>query len=271
MIAAIVSVAAFGYVAFELLAQNRGVLAEVRGESERAKLEAACDAGLYEAMAWLNNDDPNLRWNIDGRPRVVNFGDVSLRITVEDERGKIPLNGIIEEEARQLFVDAGATPDQVNILSDSFEDWEDVDNTPRPNGAEAAAYAPMGYKPRNAGFRSVGELHMLRGMTDDLFARIAPAVTVFFGESGGFAENTSQPLALEVLGELPPNAPDVLARQRQLAGIDPVAVTLAKVNLTGRTLMVRVEAKKGGAYMKRSAIVEMTGNGDQPFWLRYLD
>jgi general secretion pathway protein K len=271
MIAAIVSVAAFGYVSFELLAQNRGVLAEVRGESERAQLEAACDAGLYEALAWLANDDVNLRWNIDGRSRVVNFNGVALNITVEDERGKIPLNGIIEEEARQLFVDAGATPDQVNILSDSFEDWEDVDNTPRQNGAEAPQYAQYGYKPRNAGFRSVSELRMVRGMTDDLFARIAPVVTVFFGESGGFAENTAQPLALEVLGELPPNAPDVLARQRQIAGLDPVPQTLAKVNLTGRTLTVRVEARKGGAYMKRSAIVEMTGGSDQPFWLRYLD
>jgi len=56
-IAAIVGVVAFGLIAFELLAQNRGVLAEVRGEAEHAKLVAACDAGLYMAISGLATAD----------------------------------------------------------------------------------------------------------------------------------------------------------------------------------------------------------------------
>ena len=55
MIAAIVSVAAFGFIAYQLIAQDRGVLAEVRGESEQAKLTAACNAGLYMAIHGLGD------------------------------------------------------------------------------------------------------------------------------------------------------------------------------------------------------------------------
>jgi general secretion pathway protein K len=271
MIAAIVGVAAFGFVAFELIAQNRGVLAEVRGEAEQAKLVAACNAGLMTAIHGLADPDPTQRWGIDGRARTMQFGDVALVITVEDERGKIPLNGIIEEEAKSLFQLAGASGDQLETLTDSFEDWQDADTTPRPNGTEAAGYAAEGIKPRNAGFHTIGELRQVRGMTDALYERIVPAITVFFGESGGFSESTAQVLALEVLGEEGPDSLVVIQRRKQLAGDVPLAQPLFKMSYIARTLTVRVEARKGGAYMKRSGIVELTGNKNDPYWLRNLD
>jgi general secretion pathway protein K len=271
MIAAIMSVAVFGYIAFEAIAQNRGVLAEVRGEAEQAQLTAACNAGLYMAVSGLASSDLAQRWTIDGRVRIASFNGIALAITVEDERGKIPLNGIIEEEAHSLFELAGASGQQLEILTDSFEDWQDVDNTARPNGAETSAYLPFGYKARNAGFRTIGELRMLRGMTDDIYNRIAPATTVFFGESGGFSESTAQVLALEVLGEEGPSSLAVITRTQQLAGNAPVTAVMNKATLIGRTLTVRVEAKRGGAYMKRNAIVELTGNASDPYWFRYLD
>ncbi len=46
---------------------------------------------------------------------------------------------------------------------------------------------------------------------------------------------------------------------------------MIKLSYVARTLTVRVEARKGGAYLKRSAIVELTGNKDDPYWFRYLD
>lgn len=271
MIAAIVGVAAFGFIAFALLAQNRGVLAEVRGEAEQAKLVAACNAGFYAAIAGLATTDMTQRWGIDGRARAMQFGDVALTITVEDERGKIPLNGIIEEEVRTLFQSAGVSGAQLDTITDSYEDWEDSDNTPRPSGAEASAYSGMSYKPRNAGFRTIDEMRMLKGMDDAIFARVAQATTVFFGESGGFSESTAQPLALEVLGETGPNSPEVIEREKEIAGLAAVPQTLAKVSLLARTLTVRVEARKGATYLKRSAIIELTGTAGPGYWIRYLD
>jgi len=271
MIAAIMSIAVFGAIAFELLAQNRGVLAEVRGEAEQARLTAACNAGLYAAMAGLSNPDITQRWGIDGRSRQARFDDIDLNITVEDERGKIPVNGIIEEEVRDLFTSAGVSGSQLDTLVDSFEDWEDTDNTPRAQGAEGQTYAALGYKPRNGGFRTIGELRLINGMNDAIYDRIAPSLTAFFGESGGFSEIDSQPLALEVLGEVSPDSPQVKERVAILNGEITPPMSMQNVNLLGRTLTVRVTAGAHGASLTRSAIIEFTGNVADPYWFRYLD
>jgi hypothetical protein len=108
-------------------------------------------------------------------------------------------------------------------------------------------------------------------MDDDLFARVAPAVTVFFGESGGFSEGTSQILALESLAEVGANSPEVMERQQEIAGQKPAPDIANPPYLIGRTLMVRVEAKRAGADVRRSGIVELTGDPTDPYWLRYLD
>jgi general secretion pathway protein K len=271
MLAAIVGIAAFSYVGFEVVAENRGVISEVQAENEQAKLTAACDAGLALAVDGLAAHDRRDQWLIDGTKRTMMFDAVALTITVEDERGKIPLNGVNEDQIRTLFADAGASGAKLDTLVDSFEDWLDPDTNARPNGAEADYYARFGYAPRNAGFRSVGELRLIKGMDDSLFQRVAPVTTAFFGESGGFSESTSQILALEALEELKPDAPEIQERQQELSGLKPAQDVQNPPSLLGRTLTVRVEAKRAGASVTRSSIVELTGAASDPVWYRNLD
>lgn len=271
MLAAILGIAAFSYVSFQVIAENRGIISEVQAENERAKLTAACDAGLQLAVAGLASTNKKQQWPIDGTPRNLMFEDVALTITIEDERGKVPLNGINEDQVRGLFAAAGLVGTRLDTVVDSFEDWLDPDSDRRVNGAEARDYLSQGYQPRNGAFRTVGELRMVKGMDDDLFARVAPAVTVFFGESGGFSEGTSQILALESLAEVGANSPEVMERQQEIAGQKPAPDIANPPYLIGRTLMVRVEAKRAGADVRRSGIVELTGDPTDPYWLRYLD
>lgn len=271
MLAAIVGIAAFSYVGFEVVAENRGIISEVQAENEQAKLSAACDAGLALAVAGLSATDRRNQWLIDGTKRTLAFDDITLTITVEDERGKIPLNGVNEDQVRTLFSDAGASGSQLDTLVDSYEDWLDPDTNARPSGAEVNYYAPFGYEARNAGFRSVGELRLIKGMDDAMFQRVAPATTVYFGESGGFSESTSQILALQSLEELKADAPEVQARQQELAGLKPGQDVQNPPSLLGRTLTVRVQAQRAGASMTRSGIVELTGASSDPVWYRNLD
>jgi general secretion pathway protein K len=271
MLAAILGIAAFSYVSFEVIAENRGIISEAQAENERARLKFACDAGLEAAMAGLASKDKRQQWLIDGTSRQFMFDDIALTITIEDERGKVPLNGINEDQVRELFQAAGASRSQLSTLVDSYEDWIDPDNERRQSGAEAPQYASLGYKPRNGSFHTVSELRLVKGMDDAIYARVAPAVTAFFGESGGFSEDTSQILALEALSEVGPGSPDVIRRQQEMAGLRPAADVKTPPYLIGRTLTVRMDAKRAGAEMKRSAIVELTGNSADPVWYRYLD
>jgi general secretion pathway protein K len=271
MLAAILGIAAFSYVSFEVIAENRGIISEAQAENERARLKAACDAGLEAAVAALASKDKRQQWLIDSTTRQFMFDGIALTIVIEDERGKVPLSGINEDQVRELFQAAGASGPQLSTLVDSYEDWIDPDSERRQSGAEAPQYAEFGYKPRNGSFHTVSELRLLKGMDDALYARVAPAVTTFFGESGGFSEDTSQLLALEALSEVGPGSPDVIRRQQELAGLRPAPDVKNPPYLIGRTLTVRIDAKRAGAEMNRSAIIEMTGNALEPVWYRYLD
>jgi len=275
MIAAVAGVAAFAFIAFETLAVHRGDIASVGGQLENAQLRESADAGLTAAIYGLSLTDTSQRWSIDGRPRTMRFGDTMLTIVVEDEHGKVPINRLNEDEIRQLFAAAGVKGDRLDVLVDSMQDWIDEDDDKRPHGAEAPDYLAEGIKPRNSDFESIGEIALVKGMDAPLFAKIAPAITVFFGESGSFSIEDAQPLALAVMSDQTMGAADILERQRELAGerpaLDSSSAPPPPPNLIGRPLTVRVLAHdaEGGSY-ERSSIVELTGS-KTPYWVRFVE
>lgn len=272
MVAAVTGVAAFALIAFETLAVHRGAIASVNAQIENARLEAATEGGISAAIYGLSQSDPSQRWFIDGRSRTMRLGNVVLNIVVEDEHGKIPLNRLNEDQVRKMFEAAGVSGPRVDELVDSFEDWLDEDDDPRPHGAEAPDYVPRGIKPRNEDFETVGELALIQGMDKALFDTLAPALTVFFGEAGAFSVENAQPLALAVLSGSSKNSPDVLERQRELSGERAAFETPPEINLVGRPVTVRVAARDDeGASYHRSVIVEFTGNKNNPYWIRFLE
>ncbi len=60
-------------------------------------------------------------------------------------------------------------------------DWRTPKNTRSLNGATADDYRNAGYAwlPRGGPFQSVDELALVMGMTPQIFARVAPALTVY--------------------------------------------------------------------------------------------
>ena len=103
LVAAVTAVAAFAYLAFQVLAANRGAIDLVSGQSERARLVAAADAGISLAVHGLAADDRGVRWSIDGKPRRLEFAGVDLTVTVEDERGRAPLGGLNDGQSHAMF------------------------------------------------------------------------------------------------------------------------------------------------------------------------
>lgn len=270
LIAAITAVLAFSLLALQVLTASRGNVALASAEIEKARLTAAANAGLAAAIVGLSDTDTATRWPIDGRRRAMTFNNIALSIVVEDERGKIPINLLGEDQVRTMFEVAGVSGERLDTLVDSFEDWIDDDDDPRPHGAEASYYAQFGIKPRNGALRTPDELLSIKGMDQSLYAKLAPAITVFFGESGGFSTSTAQPLAIAVMVEGGLNSPAYIERQREMAGDRP-ALDMEDAPLTGRPLTVRVLASDGtGGRFERSAIVELTGNPQKPYWIRWV-
>jgi general secretion pathway protein K len=267
LVVAVAAVAAFACIAFEVLAANRGSLAGANAQFETARLQQDADAGIALALHGLAILDPGRRWAIDGRPKIVIFDGVELTITVEDEKGKAPINRMDGGQVRALFAAAGVTGVRLDQLVDSFEDWTDTDDTPRPHGAESSdpGYRALGVRPRNGELRTLDEMIYLKGMDAVLLARIEPALTVFFGSRGGFDESFAQPLALAAMNDEPPGS--VMSPVAQSAG-----TIVDEKGLPGRPLTIRVLARDDhGGRLRRAMIVELTGKADQPYWVRLLE
>jgi general secretion pathway protein K len=269
MVAAVIAIAVLALASLSLIETGRGVGASIVAEAERARLAAAADAALAIAIRNLSDPDRTRRWSIDGRPRNLRFAGTDVVITVEDERGKVPLNQLADEQARALFEVLGASGPTLDSRTDAFLDWLDEDDEARPSGAEIGYYAPLGLRPRNGALRSVEELILIRGMTPDIVARLRRTATAYGDRQQGFDDRYATPLALSVISGGGLGSPAVINRERELAG-QRVAIELAGGDvLTGRPLTIRVVARRpGGSRLERGTVVELTGNPATPYVVR---
>ena len=252
LVAALVAVAAFGYIAFEVMAADRGQIVGVGARLEQARLEAAADAGLMLAVHNLGDADPTRHWPIDGRIEQTDFDGAPLTITIQDERGKVPLDGLNPSQSRALFEDAGASGDRLDGLVDELRDFQSGDQDLLAN-TPATPDQPAPLPPaRQGGFRIVGDM--------------------FFEESGAFEPNNAGALARAAMAAEDDPAPDPLAQESGLADQPSVEETPEDVSLIGRTLTVIAVAHDGrGAQAHRMAIVELTGAKEAPYWIRYVE
>jgi general secretion pathway protein K len=270
ILAAVAALMVFATVAYGVLAAERGDVEELRGQLARAHLEAAADAGLAKAVEGLAIDDPARRWPIDRRPQTVDFEGARLTITVEDERGKLPLSELTSAQVRALFAAAGASGDRLDILVDSFQDWLEGGGAPRPNGAKDDWYRPQGIAPRGAAPLTIDELARIRGMDPLILARIKPLVTTWFGASGAFDSETATPLAREIHaaadGSEAEMSSDAAAVPEDEAR--PAIEISDEGSLAGRSLTVVVRAQDAsGETLTRRTVVSLTGRSRPAYYV----
>jgi general secretion pathway protein K len=278
IVAAVAALAVLATVAYALLAADRGSIDELRGQYDNARLEAAAQAGLAEAIQGVGIEDSTRRWPIDGRAQSMLFEGLRLTISVEDERGKLPMDGLTNAQLRRLFAGAGASGGQLDTLVESFQDWVEPGDDPRPDGAKAAYYRPQGIHPRYDAPVTVDELARLRGMSAPVLAKLRPALTTFFGASGEFSPETSTPLAIAVhdAGEDPTGAgEDIGASDDRQPAIESEHTALEISNegsRAGRSLTVVVRASDGrGEQLVRRTVVQLTGRAAPAYYIRAED
>ncbi len=270
-VAAVAAITVFAMVSLTLVADNRTAVGDAAAEIGRARVNAAADAGLTMAVDGLLVEDRAMRWSIDGRIHEADFAGTHIRIKIEDERGKVPLNLLDEDSAKALVEAAGRSGLDAQIAADSLLDWTDDDDEPHLNGAESEFYAPRGTHPRNGPPRSIDELVVIRGWDRAMIERIRPFVTIWFGR-GGFDARFAQPKAIGVMLGGGDGNPLAIQRQREAQG-QRTAIELGDdLVLTGRPLTVVVEASDAsGARAVQRTVIELTGARAQPYVVRGFD
>lgn len=138
---------------------------------------AGIAATVYEL--WKKRTRPPVRGiELAEEPNPIDLGKLSGRlgdgyydVEIQDESGKINLNFVQEEHLRSLLAVLEIPKPEADIITDSIQDWRDLDNLHRINGAEDDYYQSLEtpYKAKNGQFDTVEELLQVRGITADYF------------------------------------------------------------------------------------------------------
>lgn len=126
--------------------------------------------------------------------------DGTPRYGLIDEERYVNLNTAPAEVLRALVQRAGQLPDDdAQIIAESIEDWRDPDDDARPQGAENFYYRGRteAYACKDGPFETIEELRLVRGMSEAIYDRLAPHVTVY--GSGQLNLNTATREALDAL------------------------------------------------------------------------
>src|SRR3546814_2819089 len=105
-----------------------------RTRSRGVVAEQAARAGVEYALTRLTETDPKRRWLPDGRRYDWAFGDMSVRIEVVDESGKVDLNAADVDLLARLFTVVGVDQATAGDIAAAIADWRDADDLTQPQG-----------------------------------------------------------------------------------------------------------------------------------------
>ena len=151
---------------------------------ELAEARAIAEAGVWLALADLLRPEEKRQWLNDGTLYQLDFGEGRIRLRIQDEAGRIDLNTAGDHLLRGLLEKAAQPGDDVDYALNAILDWRDPDSQRRNPGAEDDDYAHAGYGAKDAPFNSIEELRLVAGMTNGMFARMYPALTLYSGQPG---------------------------------------------------------------------------------------
>ena len=104
----------------------------------------------------------------------------TYRVDLRDAGSALHLNRAGEDELRRLLVASRVDAGTADRIAQAAADWRDVDALRRPRGAERQDYTREGAAvlPSDQPFRTVAEFRHVRGITNDIYRRVSPFLTV---------------------------------------------------------------------------------------------
>jgi general secretion pathway protein K len=243
-----------------LLTTGRTEALVAHGKSHVADLEAAADAAINRTILTMLDMDVAARPPTDGTDFAEVFAGRTIRVSVQDESGKIDLNVATGELLTRLLLVAGLQPDDAQAMADRIQDWREHTELHRFNGAGEAAYrdAGTGYGPRRGPFPNVAELQLVLGMAPPLFARLAPSLTVASGTPWVDPTYAGHDVLLALPGGSEASVAAALAA-RAAAGHPGVVI--------GHAFTITAEIVDDGVTMVRRAVIRLTGGREVPVWV----
>lgn len=209
---------------------------------ERSIALLVTDTNGWDAATELWGDHADNFMDVEwegGRYSVVSPSDSGEpRPGLRDEESRINISVVELRVLEGLFRSVGEVAvDDAAALAASVADWRDEDEDVLTGGAENAYYRALAdpVECHNGKFLSLHELRWVKGMTDEIMARVEPHITIY--GSGKVNLNTAGP---EVLGAL------MAAAGGEQAVIDSLVRRVLAFRESGRVFTTA----DGGAFMQ---------------------
>lgn len=236
-------------------------------------------------------------WATPYQTEVVNG---TLRVTIEDETGKLYLNKIASPKGELLETDFYcATAIRLlkrlklsPLLWEALADWVGNNEAPHPNGAKTPYYATLKppYQAKGAPLDTVEELRLVKGFDAAVFEALRPFVTVYGGNPFAAPINVNT-APKEVIASLADDMTDSLAEAvieyrktmpftttgelANVPGMAKIAQSIqANIIVRGLVYRIRAEATVGETTRTVEAVVDLSG-GSLPqqvpwrYWREY--
>lgn len=244
-----------------------------RNDWSRVRAEALAESAINRAILGIADARPEMRVRVDGVAQDLAFGNLHVRVNVQDEDGKIDLNTAGNDILKGLFVSAGVPFAEADALTDRIVEWRTPSTDTRHlsvSDARNDAIAAPGYQPRNGPFQSVDELRLVGGMTPQLFARIEPALTVYSKKVTPNEEVAPREVLMALPGMDARKADDMLAQRINPAGSLTVNDTrTGTLDLgappNGRVFSIHAEVLGAKRHTTQDMVIELTGDPARPF------
>jgi len=209
-----------------------------KAEVDDLRAQGWADGGVYLTLTDLCDPTTSKDVPLNGEPRLIKVAGHDVRVTVQDEAGKIDLNYASQNVLASMLTAAGS-----------------VDG----DGIAEAIIQTRSKRP----FPSLGDLRFVTGITPALFQRVQPWVTLYAQRS---AVNTSV-APQEVLAVLPGmdagTMADIAASRNERSRLRGEA---QRQQTPGSDILtITADAQTGNVVFQRRAVVQVTGNARQPY------
>jgi general secretion pathway protein K len=237
LVAVLWVLALLSVIAASLSLETRTDARIARNSIDRAAAQAAADAGIDRVILDLISPETEKKFRVDGTSYYWRFAGSDVRISVRDESDKVNINTAPAALLASWFASVGFDPNSAQSLADRIADFRDSDNLRHSHGAEENEYRAAGLRwgPKNSPFEAVEELQQVLGMTEGIYDRVAPQMTVY---------SVGAPISPSAAGK------QLAAVLRQAGGTNLLV-------LPGRIYSIRSEAfRSHGSIFVREAVVE---------------
>lgn len=236
-----------------------------------AQARALAEAGVWLAVNDLMEPEQQRKWIENGAANDLDLLDGSVELRIQDQSGLIDLNTARRELLQGLFKSI-ELDDDVSGVVDSILDWRDRDNLIRVNGAEDADYRQAGFahEAKDGPFNSVDELRRVMGMTEAIYDKVRPALTVY-SHTPGINPDVATREALLAIPGIDPDTIDQFMTER----LDPATLTVNPVtpginsSFTNRTkgvsFMISSTGNVNGTRITLEVVVSMRRTSNLPY------